>query len=76
MEQERISDDDPKSVSEHIKAMTEEMAKSKPRDHVLLSLMKSTFRSRRVYIQNDAKSVKETLEIYPALGRLAMVCCL
>lgn len=65
--------DDPRSVQEHMKAMVEEMKKSKPRDAILLPLMKSTFQDRRIFIQNEAKSVTEILEVYPALNRPAVV---
>lgn len=53
--------------------MVEEMKKSKPRDAILLPVMKSTFQDRRIFIQNDAKSVRESLEVYPALNRPAVV---
>lgn len=53
--------------------MVEEMKKSTPRDAILLPVMKSTFQDRRIFIQNDAKSVRESLEVYPALNRPAVV---
>ena len=61
--------DDPRSVAEHTKALVEEMKKAKPRDTVLGPLMKSTFQDRRVFIQNDATTVKEILQVYPPLTR-------
>lgn len=39
------------TLEQHQKAIDEEMGKSKPRDKVLLPLMKSTFQSRWLYIQ-------------------------
>lgn len=65
--------DDPGSVAEHNKALQEEMQKSKPRDSVLLPLMRSTFYDRRIFIQNDAASVSDILDHYPALYRPAVV---
>ena len=49
------------SVAEHAKALNEEMKKPKPRDSVLLPLMKHTFHDRRIFVQNDASSVTEIL---------------
>ena len=60
-------------VAEHAKALNEEMKKPKPRDTVLLPLMKHTFHDRRIFVQNDASSVTEILDIYPALTRPAVV---
>ena len=65
--------DDPRSVAEHNKALVDEMNKSKPRDAILLPLMKSTFQDRRIFIQNDAKAVTEILDVYPPLSRPAVV---
>lgn len=65
--------DDPRTTAEHNRALQQEMQKAKPRDSVLLPLMKNTFNERRIYIQNDATTVKETLEIYSALARPAIV---
>ena len=65
--------EDPRCITEHNKAILEEMKKQKPRDTVLLPLMKNTFQDRRMFIQNDATSVAEILQIYPALMRQAVV---
>ena len=70
--QETVTDD-PKSVQEHNKALHEEMKKANPRDHLLLPLMKSTFDDRRVFVQNDAASVTEILDSYPALAQFSVV---
>lgn len=59
--------EDPRSVEEHTKALVEEMKKSKPRDAVLLPLMKSTFQDR-IFIQTDAKAVIDILDVYPPLS--------
>ena len=65
--------DDPRNVAEHTKALVEEMKKAKPRDAVLGPLMKSTFQDRRVFIQNDATTVTEILQVYPPLTRPVLV---
>ena len=65
--------EDPRGVVEHSKAICEEMKKPKPRDSLLLPLMKKTFQDRRIFIRSDASAVSEILEHYPALGRPAVV---
>ena len=70
---QEVDTDDPRSISEHYKAVEEEMKKQKPRDALILPLMKSTFHDRRLFIQNDATSVNEILQIHPALVRPATV---
>jgi hypothetical protein len=55
------------------KNVDEEMAKAKPRDSVLLPILKTLYGDRRMYIMNDAGSVQEILSCYPALKRLAVV---
>ena len=51
----------------HKKAITDELAKSKPRDTVLLPLFKSTYHERRLFIQNEATSAQQIKEKYPGL---------
>ena len=73
--------EDSHSVAQHAKALNEEMKKPKPRDSVLLPLMKHTFHDRRIFVQNDAASVTEIVDSCPALARPAVVritilCCL
>ena len=65
--------DNAESIEKHMKAISTELLQSKPRDTVLLPLMKSTFAGRRLFVLNDAVSVNQTLEIYPALSRPAVV---
>ena len=60
-------------MEEHNKGLKEEMKKAKPRDNLLLPLMKKTFCSRRIYIQSEASTVAEILEQYPAMVRPAIV---
>ena len=52
------------SIQEHNKALQEELRKAKPRDPVILPLMKSTFSEWRIYMHNDVTMVKETLNVY------------
>ena len=73
MRVEDCAPEDSGSVSEHKKALQEEIKKAKPRDNILLALMKNTFRDRRMFIQNEATTVGEILEQYPALTRATVV---
>ena len=68
--------ENPESLGEHKKAIEKELAKKKPRDAVLLPLMKSTYGDRRIYILNVTCRVSDLLEMYPALSRPAVVCML
>ena len=61
------------SLEVHMKAISDELAKSKPRDSVLLPLFKSTYHERRLFIQKEATSVKQTIEKYPGLNCRAIV---
>ena len=70
---EGTSSEDPASIAEHIKGVTSEMAKEKPRDSVVLPLMRTLFSSRRAYIEHDAEDVNNILEVYPALRRPSVV---
>ena len=47
--------------------MGNELSKAKPRDAVLLPLMKSTYPSRRIFVLNEAVCARQILDIYPAL---------
>jgi hypothetical protein len=67
------SSEDAASIAEHLKGVTSEMAKEKPRDSVVLPLMRTLFSSRRAYIKHDAEDVGSILEIYPALRRPSVV---
>lgn len=71
------------TLEQHKKAISAELSKSKPRDTVLLPLMKYTYSERRMLIlgdDNEEKSVKALLQLYPALSSLAVVstirCCI
>jgi hypothetical protein len=65
--------EDSASTESHLSAISIELAKAKPRDSVLLPLMKSTYPSRRLFVLNDATSAKHILDEYPALQRQAVV---
>ena len=65
--------EDASSTDSHLSAISTELAKAKPRDSVLLPLMKSTYPSRRLFILNDAASATHILDNYPALQRQAVV---
>ncbi len=65
--------EDPASLALHKKAIGDELAKSNPRDSVLLPLLKLTYTERRMYIQEAATSVSEILTENKALSRPAVV---
>ena len=65
--------EDTSSTESHLSAIATELAKGKPRDSVLLPLMKSTYPSHRMFILNDATSARHILDDYPALQRHAVV---
>ena len=71
-----LSDEDPESLESHKKAIEDELTKAKPRDTVLLPLLKLTYSERRMYIQEVASSVADILTNYKALSRPAVVSCL
>ena len=48
---------DPESLAKHEQAMKAELSKSKPRDTILLPLMKSTYHNRRIFILNEVASI-------------------
>ena len=70
---EGTSTEDSTSIEEHLKGVASEMAKEKPRDSVLIPLMRTLFSSRRSYIEHDAEDVNHILEVYPALRRPSVV---
>jgi hypothetical protein len=65
--------DDPSSVDGHIKGMEVELKKTKPREGVLLPLMKSTFQSRRSWIIDEPEPVSVYLAKYAALSRPSVI---
>ena len=64
---------DEATMEQHLEAIQEEMEKSKPRDWILLPLMKGTFQNHLLYIRKDATSVKEIMEKYPCLKYPSLV---
>ena len=67
--------DNEESMAAHEAAIEAELTKKKPKDTTLIHLMKSTYFSRRPYILEEAISVSQILEKYPALNRPAIVSC-
>ena len=61
------------TVEKHSKAISDELSKVKPRDTLLLPLLKTTFGVRRMYVMNEATCVTDVLNKYPALSRTAAV---
>ena len=71
-----LESEDVETMERHRKAITSELAKAKPRDPILLPLMKWTYGERRMFILNEATSVGAILTKYPGLSRPALVCCI
>ena len=65
--------EDASSTESHLSAISSELEKGKPRDSVLLPLMKSTYPSGRPFVLNVATSGKHILNEYPALRRQVAV---
>ena len=59
--------EDKETLDQHFMAISEEMKKAKPRDRIILPLMKTTFSTRWLFVTKDAASAKELLEKYPCL---------
>ena len=59
-----IEEDNPDTLERHKKGIDNEIEKTKPRDIVLLPLMRSTYGERRMYILHDATSVRDTLTLW------------
>lgn len=66
---------DAATMERHVKAILDEMSKGRPRDTLLLPLLKSTFGDRRMFVMNDATCVGDVLTVHPALSRTAVVSC-
>lgn len=67
------SSENRESLEMHAKAIEAELGKAKPRDSILLQLLKSTYEERRMYILNEANSVQSTLVKHRALSRPTVV---
>lgn len=65
--------EDKETIDQHFAAIAEEMKKARPRERVLLPLMKTTFPSRWLFVTKDASSVKQILDKYPCLKLPAIV---
>jgi len=66
--------EDSESLEQHRQAISKELEKAKPRDSVLLPLLRSTYGERRMYILNEASCVKGILEKFPSMRRPCVVC--
>ena len=62
-------------MERYVKAISDEISKGRPRDTLLLPLLKSTFGDRRMFVMNDATCVGDVLTVHPALSRTAVVSC-
>ena len=67
------STEDRETIERFKNGIAKELMKSKPRDSILLPLMKSTFNERRMYILGEPVSLANMLDLYPALKRPAIV---
>ena len=67
------STEDRETIERFKNGIAKELMKSKPRDSILLPLMKSTFNERRMYILGEPVSLANILGLYPALKRPAIV---
>ena len=67
----KVCADNTRSIERHMQAMKDELSKARPRDTILLPLMKSTYYTRRTSIQ--IKSVVDILEEYKALSRQSVM---
>ena len=65
--------EDEEAVLRHMSAIAAEMKRSSPRDHVLVPLMKDTYKSRRMFIRGEAKSAMHIVKKYPPLARPTIV---
>ena len=54
-------------------AITGELKKPKPRDSILLPLIKSTYQTRRLFILHEARDVQNIFEKWPSLKCQALV---
>lgn len=54
-----VTQDDPETLEQHKKAMSKELDKARPRDAILLQLMKSTYTNRRMFILDDSSSIQQ-----------------
>lgn len=52
---QQASLEDAESIAQHKKAMSEEMARAKPRDSILLPLIKMSYQNRWDFIRNEVQ---------------------
>ena len=63
--------EDSESLEQHQQAISKELEKAKPRDSVLLPLLRSTYGEHRMYILNEASCIKDK---FPSMRRPFVVC--
>ena len=65
--------EDSSSLDSHVSAIAAELGKTKPRDSILLPLMRSSYQTRRLFVLHEAQDVRSILDEWPALKRQALV---
>ena len=66
-------EEDAETIQQHVKAIQEEMTKTKPREHVLMPLIKNTSTERWLFIKENTPNVGVVIEKYPFLKLPAIV---
>ena len=68
---------DPETLEQNYQAIEEEMKKLRPRDRVLLPLMKATFPERWLFVRKEATCVKEITDKFSCFKfpAIVSVCC-
>ena len=64
---------DPATMERHKKGISDELEKARPRDALLLPLLRATFGERRMFVMNNATCLADVLKEHPALSRTAVV---
>ena len=64
---------DPETLEQNYEAIEEEMKKLRPRDRVLLPLMKATFPERWLFVRKEATCVKEITDKFSCFKFPAIV---
>lgn len=64
---------DPATAERHKKGISDELEKARPRDAMLLPLLRATFGERRMFVMNNATCLADVLKEHPALSRTTVV---
>ena len=70
MSSSNLNIEDHASIQVHLKGIEEELKRADSQDTVLLPFFRSTFGERRLFVLNDATSMKEIQDCYPAISLL------